>query len=500
MLDNLIFGLGIALTLENLLYALIGAVLGTIVGILPGLGPMGAMAMLLPITYNLDVVPAMIMFAGVYYGSMYGGSATSILVNLPGEAASVVTCIEGYEMAKRGRGGAALSVSAVGSFIAGTISVLALSVVAVPLAETALKFGPPEYFAIGLAGLLLLARLTGGDIVKSTMMTIFGLILGTIGMDSISGVMRLTFGQMSLADGIPFLPVAMGLFGLAEMFSLVLTPDDEAPVGKIRFKDLWPTLREWRRSIGPMFRGSIVGFVIGLIPGPSPVIATMASYELEKHVAIGKNEFGKGAIEGVAGPEAANNAAVGGAYVPLLALGLPFTPAIAIILSAMIIHGVSPGPLLIKERPDLFWGVITSMYVGNVMLLIFNLPLVGVFSSIARLPKRILIPTVLILCVIGTYSVNSSTFDVFMLIVFGLLGYLAKRINFQVTPIVLGLVLGPIMEGALRESLLITNGSIIGVITRPISCTMLSLAVLAVILPSIVQKLRKRSANVLGAG
>ncbi|MCL4424901.1 MAG: tripartite tricarboxylate transporter permease [Firmicutes bacterium] len=492
MLENLMYGLSVALSATNLLYALLGAVVGTVVGVLPGLGPLGAMALLLPATFGLNVTTSMILFAGIYYGSMYGGSTTSILVRVPGEAASVVTCIEGYEMAKKGRAGAALAVSAVGSFIAGTVSIIALTVVAVPLAEAALKFGPPEYLAISLAGLFLLARLTGGDPLKSLIMAVGGLMLGTVGIDSISGNLRFTFGNMALADGIDFLPVAMGLFGIAEILSLLLEGDNgPEAVGAVRFRDLWPNLQEWKRSVGPMLRGSVLGFLVGLIPGPSPVISTMASYELEKRISRGRNEFGRGAIEGVAGPEAANNAAVGGAYVPLLALGLPFTPASAVILAAMIIHGVSPGPLLIKTRPELFWGVVASMYIGNLMLLVFNLPLVGIFAAIARLPKRVLIPAVLILSVVGVYSVNYSTFDVILLGIFGVIGFIAKMFNFEVTPMVLGLVLGPIMEGALRESLMITHGSIIQLVTRPLSGIILALAALVLVLPAIVRRPRQ---------
>ena len=369
----------------NLLFGFLGAVIGTIVGILPGLGPLGTMALLLSLTYGFDPTAGMILFAGIYFGAMYGGSTTSILLNIPGEAASVITVIEGYQMARRGRAGAALAVAAIGSFVAGTISLIGLSFLAPTLAKAALKFGPAEYLAVALVGLVIMSRLTGGNLLKSLMMIALGLALGTVGMETVAGYMRYTFGQPLLAQGIDFLPVAMGLFGISEVLVTAEETVGKVQLQKVRFRELWPTLVEWKRSFWPMIRGSFIGFFVGLVPGPSPVISTMVSYsvesKLDKH-----GEFGKGAIEGVAGPEAANNASVGAAYVPLMALGIPFTPAMAVVMAVLLIHGINPGPLLMTEKPDLFWGVIASMYIGNFMLLVFNLPLVGVFASIIRTP------------------------------------------------------------------------------------------------------------------
>lgn len=487
MLENLLSGFAVALSPTNALFAFLGALVGTIVGVLPGLGPMGAMALLLPFVVRMDVVTALIMFAGIYYGSMYGGSTTSILVRVPGEAASVVTCLEGYEMAKKGRAGAALAVSAVGSWIAGTISIFGLSLAAVPLADLALRFGPPEFFALALGGLLVLSRLTGGDMLKSLLMLVAGLIVGTVGIDSISGYLRFTLGNMHLADGIDFLPVAMGLFGIAEMLDVATKGERAQRVRAVRFRDLWPSREEWKRSFGPMVRGSLVGFCLGLIPGPSPVIATMASYELERRISGRRTEFGKGAIEGVAGPEAANNGAVGGAYLPLFALGLPFTPAMSMVLAAMILRGVSPGPLVLETRPDLFWGVVASMYVGNTMLLLLNLPLVGVFASISRLSSRVLVPAVMLLCVVGVYCINYSTFDVWLMLLFGVIGYVARRYGFDVTPMVIAVVLGPMLETSLRQSLLITKGNVLAIVCRPLAGSILLVSMLVIFLVPIIR-------------
>ena len=488
LFGGLLHGFSVALTPINLLFGFLGAVIGTIIGILPGLGPLGTMALLLSLTYGFDPTAGMILFAGIYFGAMYGGSTTSILLNIPGEAASVITVIEGYQMARRGRAGAALAVAAVGSFVAGTISLIGLSFLAPTLANAALKFGPAEYFTVALVGLVVMSRLTGGNLLKSLMMIALGLALGTVGMETVAGYMRYTFGQPLLAQGIDFLPVAMGLFGISEVLVTAEEPPEHA-ASKVRFRELWPTLVEWKRSFWPMIRGSFIGFFVGLIPGPSPVISTMVSYSVERKLDK-HGEFGKGAIEGVAGPEAANNAAVGGAYVPLMALGIPFTPAMAVVMAVLLIHGINPGPLLMSEKPDLFWGVIASMYIGNFMLLIFNLPLVGVFANIIRTPLYLLMPVVLLLCLVGVYSVNNSVLDIWLMTGFGLLGYLLRRLKYDLAPLVLALVLGPMMERSFREAMMISRGDLAVFLTRPISGTILFVGVLVLVGPILIAWIR----------
>src|SRR5512137_18410 len=442
LFGGLIHGFSVALTPMNLLFGFLGAVIGTIIGILPGLGPLGTMALLLSLTYGFDPTAGMILFAGIYFGAMYGGSTTSILLNIPGEAASVITVLEGYKMARKGRAGAALAVAAVGSFIAGAISILFLSFIAPTLANAALKFGPSEYFTVALVGLMIMSRLQGGNLLKSLMMIAVGLALGTVGMETVAGYMRFTFGQQLLAQGVDFLPVAMGLFGIAEVLATAEEPEENVSLQTVTFRELWPSVEEWRRSFWPMIRGSFIGFFTGLVPGPSPVIATMVSYSVERKLDK-HGEFGKGAIEGVAGPEAANNAAVGGAYVPLMALGVPFTPAMAVVVGALMLHGITPGPMMMTERPQLFWGVIASMYLGNIMLLILNLPMVQLFANIIRTPLYLLMPIVMLLCLIGVYSVNTSLLDLWLMIGFGALGYLLRRLKYELAPMILALVLGP---------------------------------------------------------
>ena len=408
VIQHLMLGFNTAATPVNLLYALVGAFVGTIVGVLPGIGPLGSMAILLSFTLNMDATSAMIFFAGIYYGAMYGGSTTSILLNIPGEAASVVTCIDGFKMAQKGRGGAALTISAVGSFVAGTLSIVGLMFAATALADAALKFGPPEFFAIGLVGLVFLVNLSGGSTSKNMLMLLLGLALGCVGTDHLFGTARFTFGLDELAQGVEFLPVAMGLFGIAEVMTTAAQADELGQVIRVKMRDLLPRVEEWRRSVWPILRGSVLGFFIGLLPGPSPVISTFVSYMTEKKLSKHPEEFGQGAIEGVAGPESANNAAVGGAYVPLMALGVPFTPAMAVVVGALMLHGITPGPMLMTERPELFWGVIASMYIGNVMLLILNLPMVQMFVQILKIPRQLLLPLIVLMCLVGVYSVNSS--------------------------------------------------------------------------------------------
>lgn len=493
VLQNLMYGFATALTPVNLLYALAGAFIGTVVGVLPGIGPLGSMAILLSFTLNLDATTAMIFFAGIYYGSMYGGSTTSILLNIPGEAASVVTCIDGYKLAQKGRAGAALTIAAVGSFVAGTLSIFGLMFAAKSLADAALKFGPPEFFAIGLVGLVLLVRLTGGSVLKNIIMVLLGLALSTVGTDRLTGAERFTFGNYELGQGIEFLPVAMGLFGIAEVMLTALEEGTVQEVIRVRLRDLLPRLEEWKRSIAPMFRGSVLGFLIGLLPGPSPVISTFVSYLTEKKFSKHPEEFGQGAIEGVAGPEAANNAAVGGAYVPLMALGVPFTPAMAVVVGALMLHGIAPGPTLMQERPELFWGVIASMYIGNFMLLVLNLPLVQLFVNILKVPKQLLLPLIVILCLVGVYSVNSSYLDLLVLGFFGVVGFFLRGKGYEPAPMVLALVIGPMMETALRQSLMTFQGNVAEMIFRPIAGTLYLAAALAFIIPPLVRKLRPKT-------
>jgi putative tricarboxylic transport membrane protein len=490
VLNQLMMGFQVAATPVNLLWALIGAFVGTIVGVLPGIGPLGSMAILLSFTLNMEATTAMIFFAGIYYGAMYGGSTTSILLNIPGEAASVVTCIDGYKMAQKGRGGAALTVSAVGSFVAGTLSIIGLMFAASILADAALKFGPPEFFAIGAVGLLFLVRLSGGSLIKNVIMLLIGLALATIGTDRLYATPRFTFGLSDLGQGVEFLPVAMGLFGIAEVMLTAVEKEEAGEMIRVRMRDLLPTLLEWKRSIAPIFRGSIIGFFIGLLPGPSPVIATFVSYMVEKKTSKHPEEFGEGAIEGVAGPEAANNAAVGGAYVPLLALGVPFTPAMAVVVGALMLHGITPGPMMMSERPQLFWGVIASMYIGNVMLLVLNLPMVQLFALITKVPKPILLPLITLLCLVGVYSVNSSTVDLYVLALFGILGFILRDLGYSPAPLVLALVIGPMMENALRSSLMINQGAIAPMIFRPIAGTIYLAAALALTVPLVVRAIR----------
>ena len=490
-LQGLSYGFEVALSGNNLLACLVGVLVGTVVGVLPGIGPIGAMALLIPSTFSLGPTTALIMLAGIYYGSMYGGSTTSILVNVPGEAASVVTAIDGYRMARKGRAGAALAVAATGSFVAGTLGIVALMFFAPPLADFALEFGPPEYFALTLVGLVFLSRLGGGSALKSFLMVAFGLLLGTVGMEPISGISRFTLGQLQLGQGVELVPVAMGLYGIGEVLIIAEQITGTPQLVKVKFRELFPTREEWRKAFPPMLRGGGVGFFIGLIPGPAAILSTFASYALEKRISKHPEEFGKGAIEGVAGPESANNSATAGAMVPLLALGVPFAPATAILLGALIIHGVQPGPLLLTQQPEIFWGVVASMYIGNFVLLILNLPLVGVFASILRLPQHLLMGFILLLCLVGTYSVNNSFLDLYILVGMGVVGYFLRKLKFDMAPLILALVLGPMMEKSLRQSLFMARGDVAAIISRPIPTVLFSIALAVIVLPPLLRGMKK---------
>ena len=492
-LDGLAYGFGIALAPANLLACFVGVLVGTIVGILPGIGPVGAMALLLPSTYAMSPTTALIMLAGIYYGSMYGGSTTSILVNVPGEAASVVTAIDGYQMARKGRAGAALSVAAVGSFVAGSVGVVGIVLFASWLAELALQFGPPEYFALTVSGLALLSRLSGGSVLTGFLMVGVGLAIGTVGMESVSGFRRFTFGSVQLSQGIELVPVIMGLYGVAEILVLAEEGIRRTSIARVALRDLFPTRLEWRQSGWPIARGSVVGFLTGLIPGPATVLATFISYMLERRVSRTPERFGTGAIEGVAGPEAANNGATAGAMVPLLSLGIPFSPATAILLGALVIHGIQPGPLLISAQPDVFWGVVASMYVGNFLLLLLNLPLVGVFVSVLRLPQYVLSTLVLLLCLVGAYSLSNSLLDLWVLVGFGLAGYAFRKLSIDAAPLIVAVVLGPIMEKTLRQTLFMAHGDWRLLVFRPLSLALLLLGVAVLVGPSVWAALRRRA-------
>jgi putative tricarboxylic transport membrane protein len=485
-LENLGFGFGVALAPANLFACFVGVLIGTLVGILPGIGPVGAMALLLPSTFALEPATALIMLAGIYYGSMYGGSTTSILVNVPGEAASVVTAIEGYQMTKNGRAGAALSVSAVGSFLAGSVGVIGIVLFAAWLADQALRFGPPEYFAMTVSGLLLLSRLSGGSVVRSLVMVAIGLALGTVGMEPISGFRRFTFGSVQLSQGIELVPVIMGLYGVAEVLAIAESGIKKANIEHVRLRELFPTRAEWKLSSWPIARGSVVGFLTGLVPGPATVLATFVAYMMEKKISRTPERFGKGAIEGVAGPEAANNGATAGAMVPLLSLGIPFSPATAILLGAFVIHGLQPGPLLMAQRPDVFWGLVASMYVGNAMLLVLNLPLVGLFVSVLRLPQHVLATLVLLLCLVGAYSLNNSLLDLWVLAASGLVGYGLRKLAVDPAPLVVALVLGPIMEKSLRQTLFMARGDWTDIFARPLSVALLVIGLAVFAGPALV--------------
>jgi len=482
ILAHLVAGLQVALSPANLAYCFLGVLIGTLVGVLPGVGPIAGMSLLIPATFGMHPTSAMIMLAGIYYGAMYGGSTTSILINVPGEAASVVTALDGYQMARAGRAGPALTMAAVGSFVAGTFSILMLMLLAPPLAQLALRVGPPEYFALMVLGFVLLAYLVQGSMLKALMAATVGLLLGTVGIEPMSGYQRFTFGLPQLWEGISFVPVAMGLFGIGEVLASVERTLHQEVV-RTRLRDLLPTRADWTASAGPIARGSVLGFLVGILPGPATVLASFTSYTVERRLSRRPERFGQGAIEGVAGPEAANNAATGGALVPLLAIGIPFAPATAVMMGALMIHGLRPGPLLLEQRPDFFWAVVVSMYLGNLMLLVLNLPLVGLFASLLRVPGRYLQPLIVLFCVVGVYSINNNVADVWLMLAFGLLGFLCRKFGFEVAPLVLALVLGPMLETSLRQSLVMSRGDLTTFLTRPVSATLLLLALGLVLLP-----------------
>lgn len=477
ILNSLGYGFSVGLQPENLVFCFIGCLVGTLVGVLPGIGPIGAISILLPVTFRMSPVSAIIMLAGIFYGAMYGGSTTSILVNIPGEAASVVTCLDGYEMAKQGRAGPALGIAAFGSYIAGTLGVIGLMLFAEPLAEFGLKFGPPEYFAMIVLGLTLITYLSRGSVIKSLMMGAFGLILSLVGLDQMQGTLRLTFNIFQLMDGIDLVPVAMGLFGIAEILDNI-EQTITSEILRTEIKNLFPSRSDWVQAKGAILRGSVLGFLIGVLPGAGATISSFMSYGLEKRISKDPSRFGKGAIEGVAGPESANNAATAGAFIPLLTLGIPANIIMALFFGALVIHGIQPGPLLLKDHSDVFWGLISSMYIGNGMLLVLNLPLIPMWVQVLKIPYRILFPLILLFCIIGAYSLKNGVFEVILMLIFGIMGYLFRKFDYEPAPLLLAFVLGPLLEYNLRQSLMVSSGSLLIFFARPISAVTLSAAIL----------------------
>jgi putative tricarboxylic transport membrane protein len=487
VIQHVLYGFQVAIQPLNLIYCFFGVLIGTLVGVLPGLGPPAAIALLLPTTFKATPVSAVIMLAGIYYGAMYGGSTTSILVNIPGEASSVVTCIDGYQMALKGRAGPALGIAAFGSFIAGSLAVIALTITGPVLAGIALQFGPPEFFSLMVVGIMVLTFLSSGSMLKALMMAAVGLTIGGVGMDAISGKYRFTFSIQALLDGVPLVPTVMGLFGITEVLENLET-EIKREILATKVRNLLPNLKDWAASIWAIVRGSILGFFLGIIPGGGAIVASFASYAIEKKVSKHPEEFGKGAIAGVAGPEAANNAAAGASFIPLLTLGIPANAVMAIFLGALMIHGLQPGPLLMTRAPDVFWGTIVSMYIGNGMLLVLNLPLIPFWVMVLRVPYYLLYPLILLFCIIGAYSIGNSTSDVMIMLTFGIVGYLMRKFRYEAPPLVLAMVLGDELESSFRQSLMLSLGDFSIFVTRPISLGFLIVAALLLTIPIITQR------------
>ncbi|MFG1361878.1 tripartite tricarboxylate transporter permease [Xanthobacter versatilis] len=494
LIDNLALGFSVALSLQNVLYCFVGVLLGTLIGVLPGLGPIATIAMLLPITFGLPPVSALIMLSGIYYGAQYGGSTTAILINLPGESSSVVTAIDGHQMAKKGRAGAALATAALGSFFAGTVATFLLAVFAPPLAELALQFGPAEYFSLMVLGLIASVTLASGSVVKAIAMIVLGLLLGLSGQDIYTGAPRFTFDLPELSDGFDFVALAMGMFGISEIIRN-LEDEHQRSLVAAKVKSLMLTSEEFRRIIGPVLRGTALGSFLGILPGGGAMLSSFASYSIEKKISKTPREFGRGAIEGVAGPESANNAGAQTSFIPMLTLGIPSNPVMALMIGALIIQGITPGPNVVTEKPDLFWGVIASMWIGNFMLVLLNLPLIGLWVRLLTVPYHVMFPAIIAFCCIGVYSVNNNTFDVYSMALFGVLGYALVKLDCEPAPLLLGFVIGPMLEEYLRRAMLISRGDPMVFVTRPISAILLALAAAAlvvVLLPS-VRKTREEA-------
>lgn len=492
VINNLFYGFGIAFQPWNLISCFFGVLIGTLVGVLPGIGPVGAMSILLPVTFGISPVTGIIMLAGIYYGAMYGGSTTSILVNIPGEAASVVTCLDGYQMALKGRAGPALGIAAFGSFIAGTLSLIGLMIMTNILSNVALLFGPTEYFSLMCLGLSLVTYLTQGSVIKGLIMAGIGLFLSQIGQDVVTGQARFSFGLMGLIDGVGLVPLVMGLFGISEVFLNLEKIGKKREIIKTTFKQLFPNREDWRRSIKPIGRGTIIGFFLGILPGGGAVISSFVSYATEKRLSKHPEEFGKGAIEGVAAPESANNAASSSGFIPLFSLGIPANVIMALLLGALMIHGVRPGPLLLSEHPEIFWGTVASMYVGNIMLLVLNLPLIGIWVQVLKVPYRTLFPLIILFCFIGAYSISTNVFDLYIMFVFGVIGYFLRKLNYEPAPLVLAFVLGPLLEKNLRQALILSDGRLSVFFSRPLSAISLIIALLLIVSAIIPFIQRKR--------
>jgi putative tricarboxylic transport membrane protein len=495
---GVVYGFSVSLEPNNLFACFLGVFIGTLIGVLPGIGPVATMSILLPVSFKMTATSAIIMMAGIFYGAMYGGSTTSILVNIPGEAASVVTCLDGYQMARKGRAGPALGISAFGSFIAGTIGVLGIILLAPPLAAMALKFGPPEIFGILILSFTMVTYLAGRSKLKAVAMAILGLILGTVGLDPIIVTPRFTYGSVTLMDGLGLAPLVMGLFGVSEVF-LNIEQKIKQEVFQTNIRGLFPNKEDWKRSALPITRGSLLGFFLGILPGMGAIIPTFISYGLEKRISKHPERFGTGLIEAVAAPEAANNAATAGCMVPLLTLGIPPNVVMAVLIGAFLTHGVQPGPLLVKEHPEIFWGVITSMYTGNAMLLLLNLPLIGLWVRLLKVPYGILFPLILLFCLIGVYSVAGNPWDIVIMLVFAVLGYLMKKFGYEPAPLVLAFVLGRMAEESVRQSLVLSRGDLLVFLKHPISCVAVMMAFLLIFSPLYTPLLKKAIYKAKGA-
>jgi putative tricarboxylic transport membrane protein len=490
-LSGLAMGFSVMLTPANLYYCFLGSLIGTMVGVLPGLGPLAALALLLPVTFTLSPIAGLAMLAAIFYGAMYGGSTTSILVNIPGEAASVITCLDGHQMALQGRAGAALGMAALGSFIAGTLSLIVLTFFAPALAAIAIRFGPPENFGLMALGLVCKLFMITGSKLKGLLMIALGFLLSSVGMDMVNGNERFTFGMTNLTAGVELLAVVIGLFGISEILLNVERIVQNTLVAE-RIKKLLPTWSDWKASFAPILRGSGLGFILGIVPGGGPITASFMSYAMERRIAREPERFGKGAIEGVAGPESANNAAVAGSMIPLLSLGIPSNPITALLLGALIIQGIQPGPLFITQRPDLFWGVVAAMYIGNVMLLVLNLPLIGLWVQMLRIPYRFLFPIIVLLAMVGTYSANKNVFDIWVMLGFGVLGWLLRKLEYDIAPFVLAFVLAPLLEQSLRQSMTMSVDGAMILFQRPVSAGLVAASLLLLVLMVIRQFKTKR--------
>ncbi len=493
LITNLSIGFGVAFTAQNLVYAFVGCLLGTLIGVLPGIGPVATIAMLLPATYALPPVSALIMLAGIYYGAQYGGSTTAILVNLPGESSSVVTVIDGYQMARKGRAGPALAAAGLGSFFAGCVGTLILAAFAPPLTELAFKFGPAEYFSLMILGLIGAVVLASGSLLKAITMILFGLALGLVGTDVNSGVARYSFDIPELTDGIGFIAIAMGVFGYGEIIANLAVPEHEREVFTAKVKGLWPTKEDFRRMTPAVLRGTALGSALGILPGGGALLSAFAAYTIEKKIKLGNGEvpFGKGNIRGVAGPESANNAGAQTSFIPLLTLGIPPNAVMALMVGAMTIHNIQPGPQVMTSNPELFWGLIASMWIGNLMLIVLNLPMIGIWIKLLTIPYKWLFPSIVLFCAVGVYSENNNTFDVWMVAIFGIVGYLFLKLKCEPAPLLLGFILGPMMEENLRRALLLSRGDWSVFVTRPLSAGLLAAALLllvVVLLPSVKAK------------